>query len=76
VLSHLNINTSNMNLEAPEIQQNVMPNTIGMGARDAVYQIERQGVKVNLVGIGCVKHQSIAPGTELKPGMVCTLELK
>ncbi len=76
VLNHLNINTSNTNLEAPEIQQNVMPNTIGMGARDAVYQIERQGVKVNLVGIGSVKHQSIAPGTELKPGMVCTLELK
>jgi len=76
VLSHLNINTSDMNLEAPEIQQNVMPNTIGMGARDAVYRIERQGVKVNLVGIGCVKRQSIAPGTALKPGMVCTLELK
>ncbi|MBQ8463677.1 MAG: transpeptidase family protein [Prevotella sp.] len=76
VLSNLNVNTSDIRLEMPEIQQHVMPNTIGMGARDAVYQIERQGVKVNLVGIGSVKHQSIAPGTALKPGMTCTLELK
>ncbi|MBR1448986.1 MAG: transpeptidase family protein [Prevotella sp.] len=76
VLSNLNVNTSDIRLETPEIQQHMMPNTVGMGARDAVYQIERQGVKVSLVGTGSVKRQSIAPGTALKPGMTCTLELK
>ena len=76
VLSNLKVNTSDIRLETPEIQQHVMPNTVGMGARDAVYQIERQGVKVSLVGTGSVKRQSIAPGTALKPGMTCTLELK
>lgn len=76
VLNHLKVSTDNMNLKAPEIQQHVMPNTIGMGAKDAVYQIERQGVKVTLNGVGSVRHQSIAPGTPLKPGMNCTLELK
>jgi len=76
VLNHLKVSTDDMNLKAPEIQQHVMPNTIGMGAKDAVYQIERQGVKVTLNGVGSVRHQSIAPGTPLKPGMNCTLELK
>ncbi|MDE6806929.1 MAG: penicillin-binding protein, partial [Prevotella sp.] len=76
VLNRLNINASDINIEAPEFRQHVMPNTIGMGARDAVYRIESQGVKVRLIGIGSVKHQSIAPGTVLKSGMVCTLELK
>jgi cell division protein FtsI (penicillin-binding protein 3) len=76
VLNHLKVSTDDMNLKAPEIQQHVMPNTIGMGAKDAVYQIERQGVKVTLNGVGSVRHQSIAPGTLLKPGMNCTLELK
>ncbi|MDE6011723.1 MAG: transpeptidase family protein [Prevotella sp.] len=76
VLNRLNINASDINIEAPEFRQHVMPNTIGMGARDAVYRIESQGVKVRLTGIGSVKHQSIAPGTVLKSGMVCTLELK
>jgi len=52
-----------------------MPSTIGMGASDAVYLIEQQGVKVRLRGTGQVKHQSIAPGTALKPGMTCELEL-
>ncbi len=76
VLNHLKVSTDDINLKAPEIQQHVMPNTIGMGAKDAVYQIERQGVKVTLNGVGSVRHQSIAPGTPLKPGMNCTLELK
>ena len=52
-----------------------MPDVKGMGARDAVYQLERMGVKVKLHGTGWVKRQDIAPGTILKPGMLCTLEL-
>ena len=47
----------------------------GLGARDAVYQLERIGVKVKLRGTGMVRRQDIAPGTILKPGMLCTLEL-
>ena len=76
VLAQLRINAANVPLKDSKPEKNVMPNTIGMGARDAVYQIESQGVKVRLSGIGSVKHQSIAPGTAIKPGMVCTLELR
>ena len=76
VLAQLRINAANVPLKDSKPEKNVMPNTIGMGARDAVYQIESQGVKVRLSGIGSVKHQSIAPGTAIKPGMICTLELR
>ena len=56
--------------------ENTMPNIIGMGATDAVYLAEQQGVKVRLHGTGQVKRQSIAPGMEIRPGMTCSLELE
>ena len=76
MLAQLRVSTANVNLEDSETVPNVMPNTIGMGARDALYLIERQGVKVRLSGTGSVKRQSIAPGSAIKPGMECTLELR
>jgi cell division protein FtsI (penicillin-binding protein 3) len=53
-----------------------MPDVRGMGARDAVYRLERCGVKVHLHGRGKVKDQSLAPGKALQPGMVCDLKLE
>ena len=52
-----------------------MPNILGMGARDAVYRLEKSGVKVNIVGRGKVTEQSIPAGTTIKKGMICTLKL-
>ena len=51
----------------------VMPNIVGMGARDAVYLLEKHGVKVRIMGRGKVKEQSIKPGTALRKGMICSL---
>ena len=76
VLTQLHINAADVPLEDAKAEPNVMPNAIGMGARDAVCLLESQGVKVRLSGVGSVKRQSIAPGTAVKPGMVCTLELQ
>jgi cell division protein FtsI (penicillin-binding protein 3) len=59
-----------------KITEGKMPDVIDMGARDAIYLLERQGVKVQLHGMGRVKRQSIAAGSELKQGMVCVLELQ
>lgn len=53
-----------------------IPDVRGMGARDAVYQLERCGVKVRLNGRGKVKDQSLLPGKALQPGMVCELKLE
>ncbi len=76
VLGHLGISDKEVEVSKPEFAENTMPSTIGMGASDAVYLVEQQGVKVRLQGTGQVKSQSIAPGTVLHPGMVCYLELK
>ena len=53
-----------------------IPNVIGMGARDAVYQIEKRGVRVRLKGRGRVVKQSLAPGHTIKKGDICELQLE
>jgi len=57
----------------PKTMHNVVPNLVGMGARDAVYQLESRGVKARVRGRGKVKSQSIYAGTTVKQGMVCEL---
>ena len=63
-------------LESRSNMQNFVPSVIGMGAKDAVYLLESKGLKVNLVGVGKVKSQSIANGTIVKKGQTVTLTLK
>ena len=58
-----------------ETTDGVMPNVTGMGARDAVFLLEKMGLKVRITGTGDVKGQSIPAGTSLKAGMTCRLEL-
>ncbi len=58
-----------------QYEENIVPNVIGMGAKDAVYLLESRGLKVRLQGKGSVKMQSIAPGTEIKRGNICMLTL-
>jgi cell division protein FtsI (penicillin-binding protein 3) len=52
-----------------------VPDVKGMGARDAVYQMESRGIKVRLIGRGTVKEQSLIAGSDVKPGMICELRL-
>lgn len=43
------------------VQKNTVPNVVGMGLRDATFQLEKAGLKVRVRGIGKVKKQSIKP---------------
>ena len=52
-----------------------VPSVIGMGAKDAVYLLEKQGLKVRLSGVGKVKRQSIAGGSTLRKGQAIALTL-
>lgn len=52
-----------------------VPNVVGMGARDAVYNLEKHGIKVTLNGRGTVKKQSVTPGTKITSGMKIVLDL-
>ena len=76
ILNELGIKNAATPETPAKITEGKMPDVIDMGARDAIYLLERQGVKVQLHGMGRVKRQSIAAGSELKQGMVCVLELQ
>ena len=52
-----------------------MPDVMGMGARDAVFVLEKMGVRVRVSGTGNVREQSIPAGTSLHHGMTCQLHL-
>ncbi len=75
VLTDLNIK------EKPQLQQekvsaHTIPNLTGMGARDAVYALEKRGVRAVIKGRGKVKSQSLYAGTDVKQGMKCELYLE
>ncbi|MBQ6062994.1 MAG: transpeptidase family protein [Prevotella sp.] len=53
-----------------------IPDVHGMGARDAVFLIEKRGVPVRIKGRGKVVKQSLEPGHDIKPGEVCMLMLE
>jgi cell division protein FtsI (penicillin-binding protein 3) len=46
-----------------------------MGASDAVFRLEKLGVKVQLNGVGLVKQQSLPAGSKILPGTPVLLSL-
>lgn len=54
----------------------VVPNVIGMGAKDAVFLMEKCGVRACISGTGKVVSQSIAAGTKPQKGNIVYLNLK
>ncbi|MGG6545522.1 UNVERIFIED_CONTAM: transpeptidase family protein [Prevotella sp. 15_C9] len=59
----------------PTNASNSMPDVRGMGARDAVFMLEKKGLKVRINGRGKVLRQSIGTGEKIRKGMVCVLSL-
>lgn len=58
------------------ISNRYIPDVLGMGARDAVYLIEKRGVKCHLQGRGKVVEQSLPVGHYVKKDEICTLKLE
>jgi cell division protein FtsI (penicillin-binding protein 3) len=54
----------------------LVPNVKGMGAKDALYALERAGLRVNLSGKGTVVSQSIPPETKVIKGQTVGLHLR
>ncbi len=52
-----------------------LPNVLGMGARDAIYLLEKLGCKVRLTGVGVVRQQSLSVGSRIVPGTPVLLSL-
>lgn len=55
---------------------NLVPNVYGMGARDALYLLEKVGLKVNVVGSGKVVSQSYGAGQKIVKGRTISLVLR
>ena len=65
-----------MNVSSFGISRNTVPNVVGMGAKDAVYLMERNGMRVRLHGYGDVISQSVGAGTTVMKGAVVDLMLR
>ena len=55
---------------------NLVPNVYGMGARDALYLLEKSGMKVNITGSGKVVSQSIGAGKKIVKGRTINLVMR
>jgi cell division protein FtsI (penicillin-binding protein 3) len=56
-------------------RENLVPDVVGMGARDAIYLLENMGVQVEMRGVGKVVNQSVMPGELIQKGMTIQLKL-
>lgn len=55
--------------------ENLMPDLVSMGLKDAVYMLENMGLEVEVIGRGSIRKQSVPPGTRVYAGQRVTLEM-
>ncbi|MBN1767306.1 MAG: PASTA domain-containing protein [Prolixibacteraceae bacterium] len=65
----------NARVEPKTVKRNVMPDVLGMGATDAIYLIEKSGMKSKLKGVGKVREQFPLPGAACREGQLVYLDL-
>ena len=56
-------------------KEGIVPNVKGMGARDAIYLLEKLGLKTKIYGRGTIIDQSIKPGTKIVRGNEIILKI-
>jgi len=64
-----------LELNNRKVEEGVVPNVKGMGATDAVYLLEKCGLRVTLNGRGKVKFQSLKAGTKIRRGQSIAIRL-
>ncbi len=64
-----------VSLMSESVTQGIMPDVTGMGMKDAVYLLEKNGLLVVVNGKGSVVTQSIAPGAVVSRGIEVLIEL-
>lgn len=62
-------------LQPKQVYEGYVPDVNGMGLKDAVYLLEREGLQVQIRGRGKVQLQSVAPGTKTNKGQKIILQL-
>lgn len=56
-------------------KQGIVPNVKGMGARDAIYLLEKLGLRTRVYGRGIIVDQSIKPGSRIVKGNEIILKM-
>ncbi|GAA4449680.1 penicillin-binding protein [Rurimicrobium arvi] len=62
-------------LASRKVVQNLVPDVVGMSLKDAVYVLERQGLKVRVMGAGVIQSQSLVPGSAVRKGQIIIIQL-
>ena len=62
-------------LDKRTITNGIVPNVVGMNAKDAVYLLETAGLDVKITGKGTVKKQSMEPGAKAEKNSQILIEL-
>ena len=63
-------------LKSLKVSDQTVPNVVGMGATDAVYLMEKAGLRVQMYGRGSVAQQSVEAGSVARRGQTVVLELR
>ena len=69
-------NDKHVLVEKIVVSRNIVPNLLGMGAKDAVYVLEKIGLKVQVEGRGKVVMQSIKENTLAKKGQTIVIKME
>ena len=64
-----------ISLKPRTVINNLVPNVVGMGMKDALYLMEKSGLTVHVSGRGTVKSQSLPPGTPARGGYYINLSM-
>jgi cell division protein FtsI (penicillin-binding protein 3) len=67
--------TKKVNIEPGSVVKGFVPDVSGLGLKDAVYLLEKEGLQVHIKGRGRVVAQSIAPGSRIPKGQTIVLQL-
>lgn len=59
-----------------DVRFDVVPDVGGMGLKDALFILEKAGLKVTYHGVGSVRSQSLEPGREFTEGSRINIELE
>lgn len=77
------IRYSNVSYKLPDpdiisscMKKNIMPDLSKYNIKDAISVLSKLGIKYKMEGTGLVISQSLAPGTKIKKGQICSLICK
>lgn len=76
VVTRINEEKGDVRLRDLTLREGLVPNVVGMGAKDAVYLLEKAGLQTALDGMGRVTSQSVSPGVRVSKGQTVSLKLR